>query len=167
MRVLVTYLSAVGNTDVLAHAIFHAVIHESDKKMLPLDQADGFDDPDIVFVGFPVHELGVPEEVAAYLHALPDATALVLFCAHGSYRGGERPLRAMVDALDLAKGKTVLGTFSCQGEVPAEVIDGLHGHPEQLDWLLDAKASVGHPDAADRDAAREFARHMLVKARVL
>jgi flavodoxin len=167
MRVLVTYLSATGNTGELAHAIFHSVIHESHKQLLPVEQAGEFDDPDVVFVGFPVYQGGLPDEIAAYLRALPDGTKLALFCAHGSYRGGERVLRSMVDALDAAAGKTVLGTFSCQGEVPAEVIDGLHGHPEHVGWLLDAKASIGHPDAAERDEAREFARHMLVKARVL
>ncbi len=167
MRVLVTYLSATGNTEEVAHAIYHSVIHESHKQMLPLELADEFEDPDVVFVGFPVVEERVPEAVADYLRGLPDGLELALFCTHGSYRGGEVALRAMVSALELAAGKTILGTFSCQGEVPAEVIDALHGHPEHAGWLLEAKGSVGHPSADERDEAREFARHVLVKARVL
>ena len=79
MRVLVTYLSGTGNAEALAHAIYHSVIHETAKAMLPLAQADEFGDPDVVFVGFPLVEEKVREEVADYLAGLEEGLNVALF----------------------------------------------------------------------------------------
>ncbi len=166
MKVLVVYHSVSGNTEVLAQAIYHAVTNVTDKTILPLDEASGAGAYDLVFVGFPVMSHSVPPRAARFIQDLPEGAKLALFSTHGSFRGGELAVTAFFHALGLAKGKTVLGTYGCQGEVSDQVIDGLRGKPEHGGWLLEAKGAMGHPDDADRADAREFTRLMLAKARV-
>ncbi len=80
--------------------------------------------------------------------------------------GHSVPPQASAFLEGLPEGKTVLGTYGCQGEMPDKVIEGLRGKPEHTGWLLEAKGAVGHLDEADRADAMEFARLMLAKARV-
>lgn len=166
MKVLVTYHSRSGNTENLAQAIYHAVTNVTAKEILPLEEGTAAGGYDLVFVGFPVIAHSVPPQAAKFIEGLPEGTKIALFGTHGSFRGGELAVTAFYHGLGLAKGKTVLGTYGCQGEVPDKVIDGLRGKPEHNGWLLEAKGAVGHPDDADRAEAREFARLMLAKARV-
>ncbi len=166
MKVLVTYHSKTGNTEKIAQAIHHAVTNVAEKALVPLADLHGTADYDLIFVGFPVISHGVPPRVARFLEALPEGTNLALFATHGSFRGGELAVTAFYHALGLCKGKTVLGSYGCQGQVAEEVVEDLEGKPEHRGWILEANAAVGHPDSADRNEAMEFARLMLAKARV-
>ena len=165
MKVLVTYLSQTGNTERLAQAIHHAIANVSDKTLLPLADTAGAGNVDLVFVGFPVISHSVPPKVAKFIQALPEGSKVALFATHGSFRGGELAVTAFFNALGLSAGKTVLGTYGCQGEVSERVIEGMAGKPEHAGWLIEARGAMGHPDSADLADARGFARLMLAKAR--
>jgi len=167
MKVLVTYFSKTGNTEAVARAIHHGIVNVTDKDLIALDDLDGAGNYDLVFVGFPVMTHSVPPKAAKFIEGLPEGAKLALFATHGSFRGGELALTAFMHGVGLAKGKTVLGTYGCQGEVSEKVIEGMSGKPEHRGWLMEAKGAVGHPDDADRAEAMDFARLMVAKARVV
>ena len=167
MKVLVAFHSKTGNTEKLAQAIHHAVANTAEKDLLPIADVAGAGHYDLVFVGFPVISHSVPLKVTRSLEGLPEGTNLALFATHGSFRGGELAVSAFFHAIGLSKGKHVLGSYGCQGQVDDKVIEALRGKPEHRGWVMEANAAVGHPDAADRQDAMEFARLMVAKARVV
>ena len=60
----------------------------------------------------------------------------------------------MAKAKELAAGATVIGTFSCPGEVAEKVLEMAAKKDPQPPWLAAAPAAKGHPDAADLAAAK-------------
>jgi poly(3-hydroxybutyrate) depolymerase len=56
---------------------------------------------------------------------------------------------AMNKAGELAAKATIIGTFSCQGEVPAKVMENAANKDPQPAWLTDAPAAKGHPNGSD------------------
>jgi hypothetical protein len=72
---------------------------------------------------------------------------------------------AFYHALGLASKERVLGTFGCRGKVKSSLIDALMKRPEDRAWAMEARSAVGHPDEADLEDGREFARLMVGKAR--
>jgi flavodoxin len=166
MKVLVAYQSETGNTKVLAQAIFEGVEQE-DKKILPIEEAKGIENYDLVFCGFPVKSHSVPKAAASFLKDIPKGKKIVLFATHGSLRGGPLAITAFHHALGLVPGQRVLGTFGCRGKVKSSVIEGLMGDPEGRAWASEAQSADNHPDMADLEDGREFARRMISRARFI
>jgi hypothetical protein len=50
--------------------------------------------------------------------------------------------------------------------VKQKLIDALMPKAEHRAWALEAQGSAGHPDEADLEDGREWAKRMVVKARV-
>ncbi|MGD8981154.1 MAG: flavodoxin family protein [Desulfobacterales bacterium] len=164
MKVLVTYFSETGNTEKLAKAIFEAVL-SSKKEILPIQEATGIDDYDVIFIGFPVQSHNVPGSVEAFAKKLPEAKKVAYFATHGSMRGGELAVTAFYHALHIAKNVVILGTFGCRGQVNQKIIDDLSTKIEHKAWAHEAQGAIGHPDEADFEDGRKWAQKMIVKAR--
>jgi flavodoxin len=166
MKALVTYYSETGNTEKLAQAVFEG-IERMDKEILPIQEVDKVDDYDIIFCGFPVHASSVPGKAEALLRKIPEGKKLALFGTHGSLRGGQLAVTAFYYAMSLAPHATVIGTFGCRGKVKPSLLDALMQKPEHRAWAQEASSAVGHPDEADLEDGKEFARWMITKSRSL
>jgi flavodoxin I len=163
MNVLVTYYSETKNTEKLAEAIYDAIVFVQ-KRIAPIKTAGDVTKEDLYFVGFPVHNHSVPPKVEKFLKNIPERKKIALFATHGSMRGGALAVEAFYDALGLAQKKTVLGTFGCRGEVRKALIERLMKRPEDRYWTMEAESAKGHPDQADLEEARQWARWMVMKA---
>jgi flavodoxin len=161
MKALVAYYSETGNTEKLAQAIFDGIEDDqAEKEIRPIKEIENVEDYDLIFCGFPVKSHSVPEPAASFIKNIPEGKHIALFATHGSYRGGPLAVTAFYNALGMASGKTILGTFGCQGKVKSSVIGALMERPEDKPWAMEAQSSIGHPSPADLKDAREFAERM-------
>lgn len=164
MKALVTYYSESGNTEKVANAVFEGVT-EAKKEILPLREVSDASGYDLVFLGFPVQAHSVPGKAAAFVKGLPEGQKTAFFATHGSLRGGELAVTAFYHALTLAKHVKILGTFGCRGKVKQKIIDGLMQKAEHRAWAEEAQSAAGHPDSADLEDAKEWARWMVTRSR--
>jgi len=161
MKALVTYYSKSGNTEKLARAIYEAIHVE--KEIIPVGSVQNTEGYDVIFVGFPVQAHSVPATVHPFFKGLPVGQKLVLFCTHGSLKGGHLPKQAIEHALSLAPRAKIIGTFCARGEVEPKVIEGLMNKPEHSAWAEEALGAGDHPDEADLADVQEFARGIIAR----
>jgi flavodoxin-like protein len=101
-----------------------------------------------VAVGFWL-QAGKPDpKAAAYLARVKNAR-LFLFATHGAAAGSAHAHNAMDHARTLAPGGSVIGAFSCQGEVNPKVLAKIRSKDPQPPWIQDADGAVGHPNPED------------------
>jgi flavodoxin len=163
MKILVTYYTKTGNTKAVADAIFEA-LHPEDKEIAAIKEVGSTDEYTLIFCGFPVHAHSVPVAVHNFIKKLNPGKKLALFSTHGSKTDGQMPREAIHQAVGLAKDLEVLGSYTCRGEVEPEIIDDLMNKPEHKAWAMEAASAKAHPDKADLEDARTFARGILKKA---
>jgi flavodoxin len=163
MNTLVTYFSESGNTEKLAQAIYEG-IDRSKKTILPLKDAEGVEDYDLIFCGFPVHSHSVPGKMESFIKKIPEGKKVAFFATHGSLRGGELAITAFYHALTLASKLNILGTFGSRGKVKPSIIDALMQKAEHKAWAEEAQSAAGHPDEGDLEDARDFAKTMVTRA---
>lgn len=174
MKVLVTYYSQTGNTEKLAHAVYagvedaakdlHIGVDIAEKSIASLSETEGIDSYDLILCGFPVQSHSVPPAVIPFLKSLPEGKKVALFVTHGSRRGSRLAREAFDYAATLAAKATIIGTFGCRGKVKSEMIDELAKKPEHKAWAEEALGAIGHPNEADFEDAKEFAKNMIKKA---
>lgn len=163
MKILVTYYTKTGNTKAVADAIFEA-LHPEDKEIKAIKEVDSTDEYTLVFCGFPVHAHSVPVTVHNFIKSIRPGKKIAFFSTHGAKTDGQMPREAIHQAVGLAKELEVLGSYTCRGEVEQEIIDDLMNKPEHKAWAMEAASAKDHPDEADLEDARTFARGMLKKA---
>ena len=163
MKTLVIYYSQSGNTEKLAQAIY-AGLEATDNEIAQIDEANDFAAYDLIFVGFPVHSSSVPSKVEECLKRIPEGQMLAIFATHGSLRGGPLAISAFHYAITLAPKARVIGTFGCRGAVKASLIEALMNKAEYKFWALEAQSAEGHPDNADLEDGKQFAKLMFIKA---
>lgn len=162
MKTLVAYFTQTGNTEKLARAIYQGI--DGQKEIKPISDVQGVEDYDVVFCGFPVHSHSVPVPVQDFIKSLPSGEKLALFSTHGSLRGGELAKTAFEHAISLASNATVLGTFGCRGKVDPKIVETLMKQPEHRAWAEMAQSAKSHPDHADLEDGKKFAKEMMHKA---
>ena len=162
MKVLVTYFSKTGNTKKLSQAIFEGV-KQLEKEIKAIEEVGDLGQYHLVFCGFPVQASSVPHKAAELLKKIPADCETAIFATHGSLRGGRLAVTALEHAASLVKGK-VLGTFGCRGKVEDTLLEVLSRKPEHKVWVEEAQSAVDHPDAADLEDGKDFARRMVSKS---
>lgn len=146
MKYLVVYSSPGGNTRKLAEELFKQ-IPEENKEIAPVKEAPDPGDYDVVCVGFWI-KAGQPDpDSQEYLKKCRNK--VFLFATHGAAPDSEHAKTAMNKAVELAEDATVIGCFSCQGEVPEKVIENASQKVPPPGWLDDAPSAKGHPDSSD------------------
>lgn len=163
MKVLVAYYSETGNTEKLARAIYDA-IEEPEKYISKAHEVKNIEDYDLIFCGFPVQTSSVPVKFELFLRKIPKGKKLAVFATHGSLRGGPLAVTAFDYAMGLASKSKVIGTFGCRGKVRADLIEALMKKSEHKAWAEEATSAIRHPDEADIEDSKEFARMMVTKA---
>jgi flavodoxin I len=159
----VTYYSESGNTEKLARAIYEG-LDATGKKIAPISEVANLDDYDVLFVGFPVHGSSVPVKAEKCLKKIPEGKMLAIFATHGSLRGGQLAITAFHYAMSLAPKAQVIGSFGCRGQVKPNLLQALMNKPEHKSWAMEAQSAKGHPDDADLEDGKEFAKWMMGKA---
>jgi flavodoxin len=172
MRVLVTYFTQSGNTEQIAKAICDEASkgHEAQSKKVDEVKPDNCNDYDLVFIGTPVHAMGVAAPINELLGSLPQSPKFKLagFATHCSpgfdTAAFEKALQSFEDTAK-DKGIQFCGNFECQGKLdPA-----LHPMVKQVQNMSDEEFQAfidegdKHPSAEDEQKAKEFARDVLSK----
>jgi flavodoxin len=155
--ILVTYYSRSGNTETVARAICGAL---AGAEIRPFSQVGGLDGYDLVFVGFPVEMHSLPYPVELFLRRIPAGKTIALFSTHGSLQGHPLSREAIEYAVLLAGQAKIAGTFHCRGRLSEGARTALAKSPEHQEWAEMAVSAASHPDAADLEEARTFARRM-------
>lgn len=158
-KILVTYFSLTGNTKKIAEAIFSVL--EGDKTIEPIEEVQELDDYTLVFIGFPVHSHSVPFKVASLLKKIPKGKKIAFFSTHGAITGSHLSQEAIENAAVTASKAKILGTFSCRGRVSSKALEVLSQSPEHTLWAEMAASAQTHPDKADLEDARTFARRIV------
>ncbi len=158
-RILVAYFSQTGNTKKVAEAIFDAL--EGEKTIKPIDQVEDVKDYHLLFIGFPVHSHGVPARVETFLKKIPRGKKIAIFSTHGSHTGSHLSRQALEHAAVSASQAKILATFSCRGKVSMRAMEILSRSPEHRLWAEMAASAHTHPDEADLEEARSFARMVM------
>jgi flavodoxin I len=159
MNSLVLYASQSGNTRKLADVVYDVL--PGPKKIYPVDEApDSLADFDFIGVGF-WFQGGKPDSKTIGLLPKLGNKKIFLFATHGAARESAHAQQGMAAAKEVAAGATVLGTFSCQGEVSPKVLAAAAAKPEPPPWLSDAPGAKGHPDQNDIAELRQQLANIL------
>ncbi len=158
MKSLVVYSSQTGNTKKLADAAYESLAGE--KEIFPIDQAPDPDGYDFIAVGFWL-QAGKPDpKTMAYLPKINAPKHLFLFATHGAAAGSDHADNALKAAGELAPSATIVGTFSCPGEVNPKVLEKVRAKPQPPAWLADAPNAAGHPDNGDIEKLKQVLSDM-------
>jgi len=152
MKHLVVYSSQGGNTKKLAEEIFRQIPEEKDIK--PISEGTDPAKYDVICIGF-WFKAGQPDPASQEYLKKCTGKKIFLFASHGAAGGSEHEKMGINKAIDLAEGATIMGVFSCQGEVPAAVLDSAAEKEPQPPWLKDAASAKGHPNSQDFMALSE------------
>jgi flavodoxin len=163
MKVLVAYFSETGNTEKVAQAIYEG-IQEAEKDISPIQETKNVEEYDLIFCGFPVHASSVPNKVEPFLKSIPQGKSVAIFATHGSLRMGQLATAAFDYAVSLLSKAKAIGTFGCRGKVKPDLLEVLAKKPEHRAWAEEAQGAAIHPDEADLEDAKDFAKKMLKKA---
>ncbi len=147
MKNLVVYSSKTGNTKKLAEALFEFLPEE--KEIKPVALAPDPNDYSFVAVGFWIKEGEPDPDTQEYLKRIQDERELVLFATHAAPPESEHVKNAMRIAKELAHKARVIGTFTCLGEVPEDVLEAAKAEKPQPEWIKYAEIAKGHPDKRD------------------
>ena len=145
MKSLVVYSSQTGNTKKLAEELFKQLPEEKD--IAPVAGAPDPDGYDVVCVGFWLK--GGQPDPAAQEYLKKCSGKLFLFATHGAAPGSDHAKMALNKAGELTADATVIGSFSCQGEVSEKMMETAANKNPQPPWLADAPAAKGHPNGND------------------
>ena len=152
MKSLVVYSSQSGHTKKLAEAVYGALPEE--KEVAPIEKAPDPQEYDFVAVGFWLKGGNPDPKAGEYLKKMAGVN-LFLFATHGAAAGSDHAKKAMETAAALAEGAKIVGTFDCQGEVNAGLLEKVKARPNPPAWIGDADTAIGHPDEADLNAIKE------------
>jgi flavodoxin len=161
-KALVTYYTETGNTLKVAEAIYEAL--QGEKEISPLAELKSLDPYDLVFIGFPLHDHGVPDEAQNLLKKVPKNKKIALFSTHGALTGSALSREAIEHAASLASKAQLLGTFACRGKVTYSVLERLEEDPEHKAWAEMAASARAHPNETDLEEAQVFAKWVSAKS---
>ena len=154
MKSLVVYSSQTENTKKLADTIHETL--PGDKEICFVGDAPEPGEYDFVAVGFWLMGGKPDPKAVAYLETLEDDQVVFLFATHGAAKGSGHAAQGMQLARDIVLGASVVGSYSCQGEVNPKVLAKVKAKPQPQVWLADTDTAVGHPDENDLDELKEI-----------
>jgi flavodoxin len=183
-KVLVAYFSETGNTAQVASAIYEEALsggHEVHLRRVDEIAPGNVSAYDLVFLGSACHSSDLAPPARRVLDEIPPSSTLKLagFVTHATYtpEGGERQRElherwasrciASFQAASAEKGFAFLGYFGCQG-APSPPIEAFIHHTIVTDageWEQYIAEVRTHPDQADLQNARAFARQVLAQCR--
>jgi flavodoxin I len=153
MRSLIVFSSQSGNTRKLAEIVADALPGE--KELVPIEAVpENLRAFDLVAVGFWLMG-GTPDPKSIEFLPKTGGKKLFLFATHGAAKGSAHAAGAMEQARKAAAGAHLVGAYSCQGEVQAQVIAKAGAKQPPPVWVADAPGAKGHPDQQDLAELRQ------------
>ncbi len=147
----------------MAEAIFGAIVEEKDLKRI--DEIQSLEEFNLVFLGFPTHNMGPDVNVTKVLERLVKNRNIALFITHAAPEGGPVVQGWVQKFADSAKeAKKIYGVFDCQGQLSQQVKNAMLNMPNEdvRRWAL-LDNSFGQPDETRLEKARKFALDTLAK----
>jgi flavodoxin len=166
MKYLVTYWSLTGNTKKVAEAIFEAIPGEKELKTLEeVETLNGFD---LIFIGFPIMQFGLPQAAKKFIAAHADDKMIAVFVTHAMFSQSDDQQQQFLLARELDKCRAacsksnLIGLFHCQGELSEKTANELlASHIASLmEFAAMRPRTVGHPNQDELKQAQNFARHL-------
>lgn len=180
MKALITFFSQTGNTAKVARAIQEEVSsrgHEVYLREIGEVTAEGLNDFDLVYLGSACHDTDLAKPAKRLLENIGDSPAFKLagFVTHATQmpedgeRGQELYERWAGNCIRTfhrvseEKHFPFLGYFHCQGAPSPPIEAFIHNTiiTVEQEWASYIAAVREHPDKADLQQAREFARQVL------
>ncbi|AKB73711.1 Flavodoxin [Methanosarcina lacustris Z-7289] len=165
MKTLVTYMTQTGNTKKIAEAIYGEIAGEKDIK--DIKDISNFEGYNLVFVGFPIIQFDIPENVSKFVKENVAGKNIAFFMTHATPEGAE-PIQSWTGSTkDIAASGNYLGTFECQGELAQPIIDMLmkSDDPNMKAFGEMGPSTKGQPDASRVQKAKEFAKGIQAKVK--
>jgi len=161
VKTLVAYMSKTGNTRKVAEAIFGEL--DDEKELKPVEEVDGIEGYDVVFLGFPIERMGPTKKAAQALgRYCVDGRKVVLFITHAATEDAPDLAPMLEKFRQAARGATVVDMFHCQGQLDKTTkrIMSLLPNAQLRAWAREDN-SMGQPDEARLERARVFARDVM------
>lgn len=182
MKILVAYFSETGNTKAIAQAMGEeAAIGGNDVRIRTVGEISGQDlnEYDVVFLGSTCHSGDVAAPVRNILDGIPQGSTFKLagFVTHATlmpeegawqkemYETWAGKCPATFAGTSKDKGIGFLGFFHCLGAPNPQIGVFIHNTiiTDETRWSEYIEDARKHPDAADIESAKEFARSALAK----
>lgn len=180
MRVLITYFSVTGNTEIIAKGMFDALNGlAGEVKLNPINTQDPGDvaDFDLVFIGSACHDADLAKPVKEFLDGIPsfDPIKIAGFATHATKlsQGGKRNKELYERWAGRCEGSFVqacqdkdiefLGYYHCQGKPSPEIAEFIHQEivTDEEEWKEYIEEVIKHPDGADIQNAKDYALQVL------
>ncbi|TCS79607.1 flavodoxin family protein [Pectinatus cerevisiiphilus] len=168
MNFVVVYSSRTGNTKMVAEAVTSVL--PKGTTCLPVTEVkpEMIQAADCVFVGYWV-DRGLPDQAAKNFLAQLTNQHIALFATLGADPHSQHAIDSLVKGAQcLQNPESVVNQFICQGKIDPKLIEQMYkmfpaGHPHGRTPERDALhvEAAKHPNEADLEAARNFARETL------
>lgn len=156
MKILVTYFSITGNTKKMAKEVFNTIT--GDKEILEISEVEGFDNYDLIFIGFPIMDFGMPIKIKEIISNNIKNQKVVLFISHAM--PPQLPIlnELIQKCLETIPSNNLVSYFNCQGEMSENLAETLskHDDPKIREFAERRELSVGHPNIDDLKRLKEF-----------
>ncbi|MCP4022936.1 MAG: flavodoxin [Desulfobacteraceae bacterium] len=163
MKTLVAYYSQTGNTKKIADAIYDTLYEE--KTLMGIDEIDDASTFDVIFIGFPIHKMGMPEKVKSFIMDNMQNKKIVLFTTHAALPDSDLLKPLFEKCKDMMAGSKLLGLFHCRGELSEEVTKVMlkSDNPNIRNFAGMRPMTIGHPDASEINEAVLFTKGIMKK----
>jgi flavodoxin len=164
LKYLVTYFSVSGNTKKVAEAIFSALA--GDKTIKSIEEIASLKEFDLVFLGTPVMQFGMPPPVRKFIADHADGIRIALFVTHAMLSKSNDPFQKKMLEKELEKCRQacsrseLVGLFHCQGELSEKIAGELAASniPMLVEFARMRPETLGHPTDKEIAGAEDFAR---------
>jgi flavodoxin len=173
MKVIITFYTQTGNTEMLADSAYKELSQDSEVTIKNIEDTSASDlsGCDVVIISSPIHGGGLAAPVQQFLASLPTAPGykLAALITHLSavYQTAqfERGLSTLVETCD-QKDIDYLGYYDCQGKLAAKirpiVQKGQGMSDDEFKHFIDELDK--HPTPEEVAGAATFARELVAKA---
>ena len=182
MKILVTYFSQTGNTEMIAKAIHEEVLaqgHECVQEAIRESSVDDLNQYDLIFLGAACHDSDLAKPAIKLLDEIESDSPFKLagFATHSTNlpEGNERnkelyerwawKIKDSFKKVELEKEIDLFGYFGCMGKPNPGIEIFIHREiiTDVEEWEEYIEGARKHPDEDDLANARVFAREMLAK----
>jgi flavodoxin len=158
------YYSRTGNTKKVADAIASQLPGEVITGTVKEEPAIA--DCDVVFLGMPVDRFGAPPCIEPYVKKHLVGRQVALFVTHAAHEDEPELQPCLERCRQAAATADIVGFFDCQGELDPKTARIMMLIPGLRKFAKKQPETVGQPDAARLQAAREFGHRIAEKFEV-
>jgi flavodoxin len=186
LKILITYHTLSGNTELLAKTIYEHVLNNHQVEIKGIDKvtSSSLNNYDLVFVGSPCHHSDLTRTVIEFLQGIPmnPDYKLAGFYCHSAYkRDDPHPdAEAMFDKwaakgietfkrISKEKNVNLLGVFNCMGSPSPDIQTFINTTivTDENKWQIYKDQAVRHPTFEDLKAIQDFADKVINSVREL